>query len=1261
MDALQSSRIKSPSNSNFSTLESIESSTDFNSSASSSVIPSMAQQPTEVVQSLSKPLQETDHLQQSPSIPIRNKEPLVSSQADDRPSTTQEGSSSISGSSNWKIDPAPNRPPIKPSNFRVRDDNAILYTKSLLNQGDTLVIVRFPNNVPVYDTTGFQLSDTHRVNSHKLKAASPIFKKALEDDWQQHRFKRRNKLLGCLPPGIVYVLDLTPPDEGDDALELTALLSCSLGIRRWFKSEFSGIAAAHGLVGGQDETTVHPDDLKAQEAPATEKEHDTNKADTYMKNDGIYGRAFTDGNTDATLEQKIRESNARCTQPANQQSGNTQQESEYTKTHIDITKDLEILDYCPIRHRTGIERLLQIIEGKDPRLDSAPKVWTLAVLAAHFECANSVVDYIITWMIAEPNCKIFEILPEDCLRIGLMLQNEVATGYAFTILVSEEALRVGTVRSYPGNQPNANFAAGKQFTKFGRARESLDEDTLNLIQHAGRNFHARIEEQITNLMSPNMNWLFDLPEFTKILKIRDFMEANAATCFRLRDIKNTKTLMNELVAYVRGRLLWCFYQPLDASERHIWKEHRAQEQNLRGQGVSISDDVHNELGEHEKILTRSFWSQLRMLKWVLGDQTCATNLIRDEVWPRSAANTVLDSRARAAADSQGIEKVFQKSLESSADAVNKIILRAIGDARFNEGRFPDECFLIEQVVSQTGEPGLWSAKGAKSYDMYEYQRAQKTDYWKVRAEANTLISTSSSASSVVPASLPFPLLECPEQRISEAKKLAFWQEALRATDEAIARASSEAEFSPEIKAEDSDNVSNSWEEEYLILDKDTWEPDSSYDKSQEGYSPSWAKLRGVWNEQQESKNLPTARALSDPLRNGQDHTRNEDVFQSNHPSTSPSSTRNAILAHKVATSESTSFPHIPLSKNITPKSPFISLPQLFSQISNHIFVLTTRTLSRGSIQDVRPPTCDISDTLLCLSDEEYKYLPLWAGGLNDGSGGVFEDPIPPAERGGAMGPGPVYRTGSTAANSLVSGESGFGFESVGGSERWGGSEDDSVMGGVNTSVGVEDGFSISHIDRRRVVSEAEFLTPSSSETGSVVFVGGDEEEEDGDVEMEMDLPIRERGKGRAVDDDDDFVEMLTSDTKNQLRGFGEISVKEQELYTGKERAINNTDDAWDGDNYLRSLGINHKEQKALLSMYTNTSNEGQGKAGRDIDEQMSDIQSINRVAGTGTSMGTSVGDEDDANFFNTAGDDDGDKEFEFESDDGEDTGTEEEF
>ncbi|KAL2070170.1 hypothetical protein VTL71DRAFT_13196 [Oculimacula yallundae] len=1159
----------------------------------------MAQQQGEVLRDLSDIARDSNDSQPSSSTSLPIRERLLQAEAGTAFATT-------SGSV-WNVPPpitattpdgpfinsstqTPDRPPITANIFTSRDANAIQYTKSLLNEGDTLVIVRFPNNTPVYDTTGFRLSDTHRVNSHKLKAASPIFKKVLEDDWQQHRFKRRNKLMSGLPPGIQYVLDLTPPDEGDDALELTAELSCSLGIRRWYMSEFSDVAASHGLVGGQDETTVHPNFPTTDDSPEVERE--VVDADATMSNN-TFGM-LRDGDTDEVLERALQ-------QDENNFKQKTSQESDYTRSHIGKDKEIETLDYCPIRHRTGIARLLQIIEGKEPRLDSAPKVWTVAVLAKHFECPNSVIDYIVTWMIAEPNCKIFEILPEDCLRIGLMLQSEVVTRYAFTILVSEEALRVGSARSELANQPNTNYAAGKQVTKFGRARESLDEDTLNLIQHAGRNFHASIEQQVQMLMSPNMNWLTNLPEFTKLTKIKDFIDLGTnGKFFHPQDERSVNAAIEEILNYVRGRLLWCFYQPLDTAERVSWREHRAQERHQRDKGPTISDSIINDLAEHEKILTRSFWSQMRVLKWNVGDTRCTTNLIRDQSWPRSAAVTGLEAKAVAAADAQGIPKIFLRGIESSVHLLNKIILGAIRDANFNDGKFPDESFMVERIVEPMGteETARWGQRSS----LLDHQKAQKTidEIWRPESQ---LVDVSD---------MPIlPSLPDPGQGSSD--RPGFWQEALKARDMAIERDGSDAEYSPEIK----DEAQDPWSNDYIIAQG----AEGCQSKTKSENSPSWAKLQKIWNEEQESKGQKTvpipsrvastyeeqryvhkAPKPSDALKEGPDYTPGKNVSWSLHPE-AMLDVQHQARGYTDTFYDPTSAPHVPTDSKIMPSSPFFSLARLFFQIECKLQVICTRMLSRGEIGDVRPPTCDICDTLLCLGDEEYKYLPLWAGGLNDGSGGVFEEAIPPAERGGAIGPGPAYRTGSTA-NSRASTDSGFDFE--GGGSIYGSS--DSVMGGVNTSVGVEDGWSVDHVDRRRVFSEAEFMTPTASEDGSVVFVG--------DEDVEMDLPIREKGKGRAVDD---WVGDLDETNQfNQMSGSSAIE----------------------------------KEQAVLLSMYS-----GKGKE-KEVNEQMVDVQPLGGTKGVSKKT-ANVSMDDDENFFNTADDD---TEFDFESDDdGDLTETEDDF
>jgi hypothetical protein len=130
-----------------------------------------------------------------------------------------------------------------------RDQYAIEYTKhSALLTGDTLVIIKYPNGQPAFDAYGFQLKDLHRVRSDKLLATgSKVFKEKLENEWLQHRAAKKAGVLNNLPAGIRYIIDLTPPEEGDDALQLTAELCCSEGIREWYTSQFR-LGVARNLV-----------------------------------------------------------------------------------------------------------------------------------------------------------------------------------------------------------------------------------------------------------------------------------------------------------------------------------------------------------------------------------------------------------------------------------------------------------------------------------------------------------------------------------------------------------------------------------------------------------------------------------------------------------------------------------------------------------------------------------------------------------------------------------------------------------------------------------------------------------------------------------------------------------------------------------------------------------------------------------------------------------------------------------------------------
>lgn len=306
----------------------------------------------------------------------------------------------------------PVKRPLTDEELKTRDQNAIAYTRSLLEEGDTLVYIDYPGNSLLYDPTGFQLvSKAHRVHSEKLLATgSAKFTKLLLDEWKQHRMRKARGFLNkrALPPGIQYVLDLTPPDEGDDALELTTSLSCSLGIRNWYLAEkLCGVH--HSIVAGKDEVAKPKNqyensmsEIEHNDCDPLPFEGDCDTADSTSSSDDPFNIGSTYISTPSfyvphpTSEQLSEAAIQRALRQSREEA------VALVRSHLQFDPEAkarflkveEVLEYCPIRHRAGVERLLQVIEGKDPRLDSAPKVWTLFVLSKYFDCTEVVVSFL---------------------------------------------------------------------------------------------------------------------------------------------------------------------------------------------------------------------------------------------------------------------------------------------------------------------------------------------------------------------------------------------------------------------------------------------------------------------------------------------------------------------------------------------------------------------------------------------------------------------------------------------------------------------------------------------------------------------------------------------------------------------------------------------------------------------------------------------------------------------------------------------------
>ena len=136
---------------------------------------------------------------------------------------------------------------------------------------------------------------------------------------------------------------------------------------------------------------------------------------------------------------------------------------------------------------------------------------------------------------------------------------------------------------------------------------------------------------------------------------------------------------------------------------------------------------------------------------------------------------------------------------------------------------------------------------------------------------------------------------------------------------------------------------------------------------------------------------------------------------------------------------------------------FFQLHAFLDEAQAYISGLCDRMLGNGDNHN--PFELDLTDTLICLEDTEWKYLPIWANGNDDGSGGVYNDEVPFANGGfSTAGPHVHTRTSSTTTSS-------DGYEVIGSQSE------DSTR---NTSTIVNDGrSSVLHPLRTYAMSESD--------------------------------------------------------------------------------------------------------------------------------------------------------------------------------------------
>ncbi|KAI5463275.1 hypothetical protein BGZ63DRAFT_353181 [Mariannaea sp. PMI_226] len=372
-----------------------------------------------------------------------------------------------------------------------------------LSEGDTLVFIDYPQNqkhpTRQTDCNGITYkSQEFRVHSENLlKTNSAKFAEMLGPTYQ-FRVQRRRKLVNKLPTGIKYVLDLTPPSEGDELVCQVAELSLTPGIINWWGASILHRVDSWLVCGHDDVCTCSksaPVKLPVDILPLDPERLLRMKA---QSEDDLY------------------------------------ETPDYRR----------IPDYCPIRHRNGIIRLLMLIEGKPAVLDSAPRVWTMLKLSKEFDCFSVIRDRVAQWIMHGPNTRFIEVLPEEALQIAYNLELPEVAQAAFRILVNELALEQAD------SQPKKGRG---QTTIFGRRLGDLPDELSNIVQHAARELVARISSVTATLQNPEMFDYWDIKEWNQLRALEQLLveESGVSAEFALVELRNfMEALVQEIVSSV---------------------------------------------------------------------------------------------------------------------------------------------------------------------------------------------------------------------------------------------------------------------------------------------------------------------------------------------------------------------------------------------------------------------------------------------------------------------------------------------------------------------------------------------------------------------------------------------------------------------------------------------------------------------------------------------------------------------------------------
>ncbi|OAQ86823.1 hypothetical protein VFPBJ_00863 [Purpureocillium lilacinum] len=455
----------------------------------------------------------------------------------------------------WPLSPKLRRDKSQIKEYRNMELHILHNAEFELKDGDTIAFVDLPSTLKETwrhtdcDGVPFARTQKFRVHSERLLATGSSKFADMLGPTYQFRIQRRRKMVNKMPPGVKFLVDLTPPSEGDELVFQMTELSLTPGIMSWWSS-----SKLHdtdpSLVSGHDDVCScrlskrSSVDVDSDDEFLGDLKHDINVANVAPRE---FEQTVQDDKKpesqqmmpDTLLRLKNRGKTDRYMTPAFRQ----------------------VPDYCPVRHRNAIVRLLFIIEGRDVLIDSASRVWTLLGLAKMFDCIHVVRDLIVQWFMHGNNIRFIEVLPEESLRIGFALENMQITQNAFRILVNELALQEA---ASDGSKP-----ASPRTTIFGRRTGDCTDEHSNLIQHAARTLVDRISTLKNELQSPDLFNIWHIEEWDKLRRLEAILAKGESLSCAMA-LTRLRTLMDALPTAVTEIVRQILSDPITEKRYTFW-------------------------------------------------------------------------------------------------------------------------------------------------------------------------------------------------------------------------------------------------------------------------------------------------------------------------------------------------------------------------------------------------------------------------------------------------------------------------------------------------------------------------------------------------------------------------------------------------------------------------------------------------------------------------------------------------------------------